>query len=464
MLRMVPVALCAAGLGAGLLWYAGAEAGTGSGDDGAEQRAIRLKAPSLDDWRPVRPAKAPSWSTQPSAGYDRLALPTGYFVPIFDRLEKPRRTIGRVRRGVALSVRKVEPELGCYDLGAKGHWYEIDGGGFLCSTSGYELVEQAPPLDPPQPYPATDAPMPFRYARVVKAGVPRLSRRPTLDAYEALASVGGPADDPTGLMVERMIGDFFLSLDAEEDIGGVRFYRTVHGEYVEADALKPREGPKLRGARLGRGMTLPLAFVRTETKILCDDGERPCGVAEKYARFAPGAEMNVGGAAHVEGPEGVLVPAEALRFARAKSRPGGVGPSDKWVHIDLAEQTLVAYEGERPVFATLVASGKPGHSTPTGLYRVQRKYLTKTMRAIDPNDGLYHIEDIPYTMYYYGSYAVHGAFWHDDFGDVRSHGCANLAPVDARWLYHWAAPELPEAWHAVENIERGLAIHFTDEK
>jgi hypothetical protein len=61
--------------------------------------------------------------------------------------------------------------------------------------------------------------------------------------------------------------------------------------------------------------------------------------------------------------------------------------------------------------------------------------------------------DVPWTMFFEGSYALHGAFWHEGFGRVRSHGCINLGPTDARWLFYWAPPFLPEGWHGVHAHE-----------
>ena len=63
-------------------------------------------------------------------------------------------------------------------------------------------------------------------------------------------------------------------------------------------------------------------------------------------------------------------------------------------------------------------------------------------------DNEFELRDVPWVMYFKGGYALHGAYWHDDFGKVRSHGCINLAPIDARFVFWWSAPEVPEHWHA----------------
>ena len=78
----------------------------------------------------------------------------------------------------------------------------------------------------------------------------------------------------------------------------------------------------------------------------------------------------------------------------------------------------------------------------------------------DPDAGTYAVEQVPWTMYYWGSFALHGAYWHDEFGNVRSHGCTNIPPIDARWLFYWSEPPLPTGWHAEVGL-RGPWVYFT---
>ena len=130
---------------------------------------------------------------------------------------------------------------------------------------------------------------------------------------------------------------------------------------------------------------------------------------------------------------------------------------EKWIDVDLTNQSLVAYEGARPIYATLISSGRvldeddplKNFATPTGSFRLTSKHLTATMDGDHALDGPYSIEDVPYVMYFQLAYALHSAFWHDSFGRPRSHGCINLAPDDARFIFNWATPELPKGWHGV---------------
>jgi lipoprotein-anchoring transpeptidase ErfK/SrfK len=139
-------------------------------------------------------------------------------------------------------------------------------------------------------------------------------------------------------------------------------------------------------------------------------------------------------------------------------RPKLVARKERWIRVDLDRQTLTAYEGDTPVFATLVSSGVAEHATPTGLFRVHAKHVATTMDDFAA-DGAYSIEDVPWTMYFMGSYALHAAFWHERFGNPRSHGCVNLSPRDARWLFFWSLPELPSGWHGVlAAVGKGTSV------
>jgi lipoprotein-anchoring transpeptidase ErfK/SrfK len=132
-----------------------------------------------------------------------------------------------------------------------------------------------------------------------------------------------------------------------------------------------------------------------------------------------------------------------------------VEADEHWIHIDLSEQVLVAYEGDRPVFATLVSTGKTPGMTPVGVHRIQIKHIATSMRDQPVEDEAYSIDDVPWTQYFAGSIALHGAFWHAGFGLVRSHGCVNLSPADARWLFGFTEPQLPAGWHAYAPLGRG---------
>jgi lipoprotein-anchoring transpeptidase ErfK/SrfK len=110
---------------------------------------------------------------------------------------------------------------------------------------------------------------------------------------------------------------------------------------------------------------------------------------------------------------------------------------EKRIEVDLSAQTLIAYEGEREILRTSISSGAAETPTVTGRFRIYHKLLSQTMRGED-----YVQPDVPYVMYFHGAYSIHGAYWHNDFGRARSHGCVNLPVPDAKWLFDWADPPL----------------------
>ncbi len=121
-------------------------------------------------------------------------------------------------------------------------------------------------------------------------------------------------------------------------------------------------------------------------------------------------------------------------------RPADVD-TDKWVSVDLYEQVLVAYEGETPVFATLISSGLKDWPTNEGLFHIYLRYPETDMSGAFQRPDFYYLQDVPWTMYFDGDIALHGTYWHDGFGYRQSHGCVNMSITDAKWLYDWSADE-----------------------
>lgn len=124
------------------------------------------------------------------------------------------------------------------------------------------------------------------------------------------------------------------------------------------------------------------------------------------------------------------------------------------------------------MYATLISSGKEStvkaqdHSTPRGMWRVREKHVVSTMDGDGSAAGdlPYSIEDVPYVMYFHKSYATHGAFWHRNYGVQMSHGCVNLAPLDAKWIFFYADPPVPAGFHGTWSSEdnRGSMVVVHD--
>jgi hypothetical protein len=196
-------------------------------------------------------------------------------------------------------------------------------------------------------------------------------------------------------------------------------------------------------------------------------------VAWREERPAP-----AGGGVMVRVSDDGASPEEWLR-ARDLAKPslqappaavGGAATTERWIDVDLAAQVLTAYDGAKPVFATLISAGKgaPGTetATPVGEHRVWVKITTHDMDNLDADPeaedahARYSIEDVPYVQFFDHGVALHGAFWHGDFGRPHSHGCVNLAPKDAEWLFGFTGPHLPAGWTAAypTSLEPGTLV------
>ncbi len=299
-----------------------------------------------------------------------------------------------------------------------------------------------------------------------------------------------------GVLVRRMVRGFVLALDRDFKAAHAHWWRNTAGFAIPFERVAIHYPPaEFRGAWLGGhaspwpkdvvdGGVAPvvqsasspdasddasappgetaIAFVRSSTAhALVIDPEK-----KKVAWGAPLERRSVveltdetyaaNGATYRRTTRGSWISLSDVQIATPGSPPADLAPGEKWIDVDLTHQILVAFEGTHAVYATLVSSGKrdekdktKDHPTPTGTFRIQAKHVSSTMDGDVAADAPYSIEDVPWVMYFDGSYALHGAFWHANFGHPMSHGCVNLSPADARQLFGWTEPKLPEGWHGV---------------
>jgi hypothetical protein len=265
-----------------------------------------------------------------------------------------------------------------------------------------------------------------------------------------------------------LVGTFVAGPEAQ----GRRFAISTDLRLIPTDKLKADSGSPFHGYPI-RDIGLPVAFARKAGAAWWDlaDGELRRGERLGWRQFIPltGTVKMIQGARMVEARNGRWVKSEDLKTAAKPSElPSWAKKGEKWIDISIVSQTMVLWEGERPVYATLVSTGRDGLgepgktlSTPRGTFRIFQKHVTTTMDS-DVADHEFELRDVPWVMYFKGSYALHGAYWHDDFGRVRSHGCINLAPIDARYAFFWSSPEVPEHWHAAyaaEAMAQGTIVH-----
>lgn len=127
---------------------------------------------------------------------------------------------------------------------------------------------------------------------------------------------------------------------------------------------------------------------------------------------------------------------------------------DKRVEISLADQLLVALEDDEPVFTTLISSGVGGSlSTPRGHHHIVFKAPSRHMVGVD-----FDLPGVSFDSYFWGAIAIHGTYWHNDFGRPRSHGCVNVPPEAAKWLFRWTVPAVPYEQDGLRVREGGTPV------
>jgi len=255
---------------------------------------------------------------------------------------------------------------------------------------------------------------------------------------------------------------YVVTLGSKIKAAGQTWWKTTRGGFVQASRTRPRATTDFHGGEVPADGRFALGFVEAEraaAAVRTEKGELKWKrrlAARQLLAFSE--EAVVGGRPYLVTHDGLYVRRSDMRMARLATRPAGVEPWERWIDVDLELQLLVAYEGDAPVYATLISSGKKGTAeesflTPRGTYRIAVKHISSSMDGNTASDGRYSIQDVPWAMFFHGNYALHGAFWHDRFGNRRSHGCVNLGPTDARWLFYWTTPFLPDGWHGVQAHE-----------
>lgn len=236
-------------------------------------------------------------------------------------------------------------------------------------------------------------------------------------------------------------GYVWVSVHGRVEAGGKVFYQINKDEYMEASYLAFGAPSSFQGMAFSTPPTRPFGWIVQATQPSEEPGRAPPPKAPTLPRYTP---ITVEEIRHVGeqkwyriGPD-QWVKEQAVGLVFPTRPPAGIPPGAKWIEVNLYEQTLAAYEGDRLVYATLISSGRARTPTVTGLFRIQVKARTTLMDG--DIFGYYYLEDVPWTMFFYQGYALHGAYWHDRFGLPQSRGCVNLAPIDARWLFEWAEP------------------------
>lgn len=421
----------------------------------------------------------------------------------------PNRTrYGYLRAGAVLSARG--PRI--VNDGCDGGWYRINPRGFVCLGLGATLDLQHPVVVASQTRPRRAQGLPYTYALsgdtppLLYFRLPSLSQmqeseggdvrvraanyRERIRASGLLTTLGQVAEPPAFLGGDFKLpkpygvkqplryvshagaaaADSGFAIATSFDWQGRLFGLTTELDLIALDRLKLVRQSEFHGLELAPNEGLPVAFSK----------ER---YGQRYARkengdFGAGPPLGDREGVKLTGqtkPGGFLETRDGTWVAEASMRvlaPRDSWPSfatgdRKWIDISIKQQSLVAYAGKVAVYATLVSTGRgvlgdpaETEATPRGTFMIYQKEVASTMDGDEDKGDSFNLRDVPFVQYFHKGYALHGAYWHDEFGKVRSHGCVNLAPLDAAWLFEWTDPSVPATWHGVLNKERGTVVYI----
>jgi hypothetical protein len=428
---------------------------------------------------------------------------------IYKRPEAKGLPLGYIRLGTSVPLRSGERVAG---EGCPRGWYAVAPRGYACLSFKTTLDLEDPyfkALGAVSPDPAAV----WAYSYAFSNGAPMYSRIPTpeeqdraerkygsrgsyvqlgqwsagheelivLDPIEATdpvpsifagggRTVGGGPRDPRRLVWREIPNGSMVAYAKAFAAEGRVWLLTPDLMLVPADRVRKLERSTFHGVTLGEGVELPLAWNRTKAPV------------PVYAIAAGGAPEPTGET--IDRKAWVMVLDEPLvlqgqRFyplRRAPSTfvresdvtlslarttlPRSVQPDSKWIEAKILPGTLTAYEGLRPVRASLFSPGKGGVPAPgkdhakyattaLGAFPIEWKDRVATMTSENGEPKLNWFTDVPNIQYLRAPLAMHVAYWHEDFGNPKSAECVNVSPEDGSWLFSWTDPPLPEGWGGV---------------
>lgn len=298
----------------------------------------------------------------------------------------------------------------------------------------------------------------------VNAGIPWFFENGRLPPGNLHGMIKSKDDVVVGQMINHQ-GFAFIGTAVRD---GRRYGITPRLLALPVDRLRPIRGSSFHGYEIPGDIDFPFALVRARKAYAYSfDGgrKRVKSLARRAAIKLTGKQRFHDNVLHFETSDGLwLSDREVSRLDPARRMPKWGKNGERWLDVNVTKQTLVAYDGTKPVFATLVSTGEAGledpktsRATTRGIFRIDRKHVTATMDSDEVGEE-FELRDIPYVQYFEGNYALHAAYWHDDFGIPRSHGCINLSPDDARRLFYWTEPRLPPGWHTIRRPLTGSVI------
>lgn len=317
--------------------------------------------------------------------------------------------------------------------GCQKFWMRVAPKGWVCG----DLLEpdRRAPLMRQQPILPPGAILPSRYGWVRKGGAEEYPNKKAVEENK-----------PSG----KIEAGYIVRWQKNVTLGGKLYWQNSKNYLIPADKLfrhtpSPYGGLDLRKA----DFNVPVAIVRAKSQggpVYDAPGGKEVGRVPHHSIHEILESKRVERAIYYRIGAGRWIPGRRVISAWPTEPPPGLKPCEKWIEIVIDHQSLVAWEGNEAVYATMVTTGDKKHPTKYGIFRLWWKKAQTDMTAAMAGSERYRVDDVPWAQFFYLGQALHGAYWHSDWGNRRSHGCINLAPKDAKWLYDWTAPHVPDGW------------------
>ena len=324
--------------------------------------------------------------------------------------------------------------------------------GFVCAGEAATTDLKHPTLAAMSLQPKLDRPLPYTYAKVRKA----------TSLYEKDPKKKN-AVKHVGKLRRRTVLAIVGSWSAVDGKGKMqRLGLTTSGRFVRAADLEPAPGTDFKGVELGERQ-LPLAFV-VKRGVRAWHVEK--GEAEKLRKLKYHEIFDLTGRFRTVGPLKYWATADDLYLRHrdvTSIRPRNVWPDfatgdQKWIDVSIITGTMIAYEGRKPIYVTLVSVGRDRlggeeatAATQQGTFEVVGKHITAAKLNPKSIEDYFEVYDAPWAIELSSGQLLHGANWHNRFGIERGLGNVQLAPADAQFLWGWVEPNVPAGWHGVTD-------------
>ncbi len=424
-------------------------------------------APALAASVPVEPPAAPTPSTSastatsisPSPAPPRLYV-KAHTLPIHAEPSLKGKPLGTLVSGDSVALRDDDPRPGpgC------ASFRPIAPRGWVCEGGDAVTTDASDPIVLALRAHAADYGSPWPYTYGESKGARRHRTVPGVDAPSWPASVF----DSHVEIPRRSTVAWTDEIDAD----GGPFLRVDDMTLVRKDRVTPFDHSDFAGVKLGDSVSLPIAFFKRvpHAKYRRDASGRLDDGGDTFPRLGwialTGQTEKHGLHAFWETKEdGVWIDSRDAAIVAPDGSATPAGPHASWIEVAANQGWLVAFEDDKPVFATMISGGKlgaarpdpdqephqPAATTPIGTWRIREKLLTATLQS-DLDDGSEFVHaQVPWSQRFYDKYLLHTAYWHDQWGEGHSGGCVNLSPTDAKWLFGWTEPKLPDGWHSVKT-------------